>query len=83
MKLLIKIDILITSRYGDRKIMQLIRITSGPPTRIRQWILFSQYKIITTERTCRLYFNDEPRVPESQLVKNQQPYIGASVAYPM
>ena len=31
----VSIDILTTSRNSDRKIMQLIRITSGPPTRIR------------------------------------------------
>ena len=29
-------DILIKSRNGGRKIMQSIRIASGPPTRIRQ-----------------------------------------------
>ena len=30
-------DILITSRNSDRKIMQSIRITSGPPARMRKW----------------------------------------------
>ena len=32
----IDIDILVTSRNGDRKIMQSIRITSRPPLRIRK-----------------------------------------------
>ena len=33
----VDIDILVTSRNGDRKIMQSIRITSRPPSRIRKW----------------------------------------------
>ena len=37
------IDIFITSRNGDRKIMQPIRITSGPSTRIRKWDQLSQF----------------------------------------
>ena len=32
----VNIDILVTSRNGDRKIMQCIRITSRPPSRIRK-----------------------------------------------
>ena len=32
----VDIDILITSRIGDRKIMQKIKVKSGPPTRIRK-----------------------------------------------
>ena len=31
------IDILVTSRNGDRKIIQSIRITSRPPSRKRKW----------------------------------------------
>ena len=30
-------NILVTSRNGDRKIMQSIRTTSRPPSRIRKW----------------------------------------------
>ena len=33
----VDIDILVTSRNGDRKIMQSIRITSRPPPRTRKW----------------------------------------------
>ena len=33
----VDIDILVTSRKGDRKIMQSIRITSRPPSRKRKW----------------------------------------------
>ena len=33
----VDIDILVTSRNDDRKIMQSIRITSRPPTRKRKW----------------------------------------------
>ena len=32
----VDIDILVTSRNGDRKFMQSIRITSRPPSRIRK-----------------------------------------------
>ena len=31
------IDILVTSRNGDKKVMPSIRVTSRPPTRIRKW----------------------------------------------
>ena len=39
----IDINILVTSRNGDRKIMQSIRIMSRPPSRIRKWNQFSQF----------------------------------------
>ena len=42
-KATVDIDILITSRNGDRKIMQSIRITSRPPSRKRKWNQFSQF----------------------------------------
>ena len=37
------IDILVTSRTGDRKIMQSIRIMSRPPSRKRKWNQLSQF----------------------------------------
>ena len=40
----VDIDILVTSRNGDRKIMQSIRITSRPPSRIRKWNQFNQFR---------------------------------------
>ena len=39
----VDIDILVTSRNGDRKIMQSIRITSRPTSRKRKWNQFSQF----------------------------------------
>ena len=36
-KEIVDIDILVTSRNGDRKIMQSIRIMSGPHKRKRKW----------------------------------------------
>ena len=39
----VDIDILVTSRNGDRKIMQSIRITSRPPLRKRKWNQLSQF----------------------------------------
>ena len=38
------IDILVTSRNGDRKIMQSIRIMSRTPSRIKKWNQFSQFR---------------------------------------
>ena len=40
----VDIDILVTSRNGDKKIMQSIRITSRPTLRIRKWNQFSQFR---------------------------------------
>ena len=40
----VDIDMLVTSRNGDRKIMHSIRITSGPLTRIRKWNQLSQFR---------------------------------------
>ena len=40
----VDIDILVTSRNGDRKIMRSIRITSRPPSRIRKWNQLSQFR---------------------------------------
>ena len=39
----VDIDILVTSRNGDRKIMQSIRITSATPSRKRKWNQLSQF----------------------------------------
>ena len=39
----VDIDILVTSRTGDRKIIQSIRITSGLPLRIRKWNQLCQF----------------------------------------
>ena len=39
----IDIDILVTSRNGDGKIMQSIRITSRPPSRKKKWNQLSQF----------------------------------------
>ena len=39
----VDIDILVTSRNGDRKIMQSIRIMSRPTSRKRKWNQLSQF----------------------------------------
>ena len=39
----VDIDILVTSRNGDRKIMQSIRTTSRTPSRKRKWNQLSQF----------------------------------------
>ena len=56
MKETVNIDMFVPSKNSDRKIMQSIRITSGPSSRIRKWNQFSQFrwtftKVIPTERT--------------------------------
>ena len=43
MKETVDIDILVTSRNGDRKIMQSIRILSSPPLRKGKWDQLSQF----------------------------------------
>ena len=43
-KEIIDIDIFVTSRNGDRKIMQSMRITSRPTLRIRKWNQLSQFR---------------------------------------
>ena len=52
----VEIDILVTSRSGDRKIMQSIRIMSRSPSRKRKWNQLSQFwrtstKVIPIEKT--------------------------------
>ena len=39
----VDIDILVTSRNGDRKIMQSIRIVSRPNSRTRKWNQLCQF----------------------------------------
>ena len=40
----VDIDILVTSRNSDRKILRSIRIMSGPPSSIRKWNQLSQFR---------------------------------------
>ena len=40
----VDINILVISRNGDRKIMQSIRVTSRPLSRIRKWNQLSQFR---------------------------------------
>ena len=47
----VDIDVLVTSRNGDRKIMQSIRITSRPPSRKRKWNQLSQFLRTSTKVT--------------------------------
>ena len=52
----VDIDILVTSRNGDRKIMQSIRITTRPPSEKGKWNQLSQFcrtstKVIPIEET--------------------------------
>ena len=42
-KEIVEIDIYVTSRNGDGKIMQSIGITGRPPLRIRKWNQLSQF----------------------------------------
>ena len=82
----VDIDILVTSRNGDRKILQSTRITSRPPSRKSKWNQLSQFlKNIYQSNTYRKdlswpHFDNEPRVQEKQQVKDQQSCISVSVA---
>ena len=78
----VDIDIFVTSRNGQKKIMQSIRITSRPPSRKRKW---NQLKNTYQSNTYRKdlswpHFNDEPMVQEKQQVKDQQSCISVFVA---
>ena len=42
-------DILVTSKNGDRKIMQSIRITSRPPSRKTKWTQLTQFRTTSTK----------------------------------
>ena len=55
-------DIIVTSRNGNRKIMQSIRIKRRPPSRIRKWNQFSQFrrkstKVMPIEKTSTGYIS--------------------------
>ena len=79
------VDILVTSRNGDRKIMQSIRITSRPPSRKKEVEPVQPVlKNIYQSNTCRKdlswpHSDDEPRVLEKQQVKDQQSCISVFV----
>ena len=45
---MVDIDVLVPSRDGDGKIMQSIRVTSRPPSRIRKWNKESQFRLTST-----------------------------------
>ena len=63
------------------KIMQHIRITSGPPTRIHP-VQMNIYQSNTYKEDLRWpYFDDEPSVQERQQELDQQSYIPVSVAH--
>ena len=66
------IDILVTSRNGDRKIMQSIRIISRPPSRKRKSIELSQ---------CWRKSSTMPRVHEKHQLMDQQSCMFDFVAY--
>ena len=71
------IDILVTSRKGDRKIMQSIRITSRPPMRKKEVeqaepVQFNFCKSNTYRKDLSwLHFDDEPRAQERYKIKDQ------------
>ena len=82
----VDIDILVTSRNGDRKIMQSIRITSRPPLEKKEVepvepVLKNIYQSNTYRKDLSWpHFDDEPRVQEKQQVKDQQSCISVFVA---
>ena len=57
--------------------MQPVRITTGPPARMRKWNHFSQY---CRKDLSSLYLDGEARVKKRQEVKDQQFNIPGSTA---
>ena len=82
----VDIDIIVTSRNGDRKTIQSIRITTIPTSRIRKWNRFSQFRWTSAKGIpidlCWLHFDEESRLQERQQLKGQQSCISVFVAYP-
>ena len=79
---IVDIEILVTSRNGDRKIMQSIRITSRPlKVEPVQPVAKNIYQSNTNRKglSCS-HFDDEPRVQEKQQEKGQQSCTFAFVA---
>ena len=82
----VDIDILI-SRSGDRKIIQSIRITSRPPSRLRnkepvEPVQINIYQSNTYKKNLSwLPFDNVSRVQGRQQVKDQQSCIFVFVAY--
>ena len=73
----VDIDILVTSRNGDRKIMQSIRITS----RQVEPLPMNIYQSNTYRKDLRWpHFDDEPRVQEKHQLKDHQSCIFVFVA---
>ena len=81
-------DIFVTSRNGDRKIMQSIRVTSRPLEKREIEPVEPVLKNIYQSRTYRKglswpHFDDEPRVQKKQQVKDKESYIFVFVACPI
>ena len=82
----VEIHILVTSRNGDSKIMQAIRISNRPPLRKKEVqpvesFLKNIYQSNTYKRNLSwLHFNHEPRVQEKQQVKGRKSCIFVFVA---
>ena len=78
------LDIVVTSRNGDRKIMQSIRIMSRPTSRKVEPVepvLKNIYQSNTYRKDLSWpHFDDESRVQEKQQVKDQQSCIIIFVA---
>ena len=80
----VDIDIFVTSRNSDRKIVQSIRITGRPTTRKKKVepVPMNIYQSNTYRKDFSwLHFDDEPRVQERQQVKDPQSCLSVFVVY--
>ena len=81
----VDIDILVTSRNGNKKIMWFIWITDLSQNNEVELVEPVQMNIYQSKTYLKelswLYFDNEPRVQESRHVKDQQSCISAFVAY--
>ena len=69
----IDIDILPTSRNGDRKIIQYIRITSRPPLIITKWNQLSQFRWTSTYRKDLSWLHFDRAASEVDMFINIRP----------
>ena len=75
----VNIGIFETSRNGDRKIIQSIRITRRPPSRIRKWNQLVQMNIYQSNTYRKdlswLHFDDEPKGGRDRQAASEGPTV--------
>ena len=80
-KEIVDIDILVTSRNGDRKIMQSIRITSRPPSRIRKQNQLSQFRGTKLEQRPQIFLEVSFRELSGSKLSGLHPFDNMTIIH--